>query len=112
MKIEKCIDFSSSNLMWDGENRGIFKLISTLLYKNEKKSNSLFVLSESVLAGNVYANSDLMKIPPYLFQVGGSISEQIIFRTFLPNRKKKLRIREKYYDDSYGNPFFSNFQFY
>ena len=94
MKIEKCIDFSSSNLMWDGENRGIFKLISTLLYKN-KKSNSLFVLSESVLAGNVYANSDLMKIPPYLFQVCGSISEQIIFRTFLPNRKKQLRIKEK-----------------
>ena len=84
------INFSKSNIFWDGPSRGIFKLVSVLRLNlgKSKKPETTFGLGESVLAGNMYVSEGLLKQPPYLFQVAGSTEEQYIFRTFLPNQKR------------------------
>ena len=84
------IDFSRSNIYWDGPSKGIFKLVSVLKINqvNSVKVETTFGLGKSVLAGNMYVSDGLLKQPAYLFQVAGSTEEQYIFRTFLPNQKK------------------------
>ena len=84
------IDFSKSNIYWDGTSKGIFKLVSVLKINRLKseKSETIFGLADSVLAGNMYVSEGLVKQPSYLFQLAGSSWEQYIFRTFLPNQKK------------------------
>ena len=84
------IDFSRSNIYWDGPSRGIFKLVSTLQVKKTKssKGEKTYGLGESVLAGNMYVSDGLLKEPSYFFQVAGSTDEQYIFRTFMPNQKR------------------------
>jgi len=86
------IDFSNSNIFWDGPSKGIFKLVSVLRLNlgNSKEPETIFGLGESVLAGNMYVSEGLLKQPPYLFQVAGSTDEQYIFRTILPNQKKSI----------------------
>ena len=86
------INFSKSNIFWDGPSKGIFKLISVLRLNlgKSKKPETTFGLGESVLAGNMYVSEGLLKQPPYLFQVAGSTEEQYIFRSILPNQKKSL----------------------
>jgi len=84
------IDFSKSNIFWDGPSKGIFKLVSVLILNlgNSETTETTFGLGESVLAGNMYVSEGLLKQPPYLFQVAGSTEEQYIFRSILPNQKK------------------------
>ena len=88
--LEDRIDFSRSNIYWDGPSKGIFKLVSVLRINRENsvKVETIFGLGKSVLAGNMYVSDGLLKQPTYLFQVAGSTQEQYIFRTFLPNQKK------------------------
>ena len=83
------INFSRSNIYWDGPSKGIFKLVSVLKINqvNSVKVETTFGLGKSVLAGNMYVSDGLLKQPTYLFQLAGSTVEQIIFRTFLPNQK-------------------------
>ena len=92
MKQYERIDFSKSNIFWDGPSKGIFKLVSVLRLNlgNSKKAVTTFGLGESVLAGNMYVSEGLLKQPPYLFQVAGSTEEQYIFRSILPNQKKSI----------------------
>ena len=92
MKQYERIDFSKSNIFWDGPSKGIFKLVSVLRLNigNSKKTETTFGLGESVLAGNMYVSEGLLKQPPYLFQVAGSTEEQYIFRSILPNQKKSI----------------------
>ena len=90
MKQYERIDFSKSNIFWEGASNGIFKLVSVLRLNlgNSEKTETTFGLGESVLAGNMYVSEGLLKQPPYLFQVAGSTEEQYIFRSILPNQKK------------------------
>ena len=92
MKQYERIDFSKSNIFWDGPSKGIFKLVSVLILNsgNSEKTETIFGLGESVLAGNMYVSEGLLKQPPYLFQVAGSTEEQYIFRSILPNQKKSI----------------------
>ena len=92
MKQYKRVDFSKSNIFWDGPSKGIFKLVSVLILNlgNSEKTETTFGLGESVLAGNMYVSEGLLKQPPYLFQVAGSTEEQYIFRSILPNQKKSI----------------------
>ena len=89
-KQTKRIDFSNSNLSWGGPSRGIFNLTSILTVQvdHDKESIKTFGLGHSVLAGNMYVEKGLLKQPPYMFQVAGSISEQRIYRTFISNQIK------------------------
>ena len=62
-------DFDKSFIGWFGESNGKFKLASTLTYYNNLNEKVTYGLSQSVLAGNVYGKSDLIKNPYYIFQV-------------------------------------------
>ena len=101
------VDFINSNIGWGGPSQGIFCLISLLTYKVKKEEDrqELFGLSQAVLAGNMYSDKELLKQPPYIFQVSGSISKQKIYRTYLPDRIKN----NKTIDDSDNVPF-NNFK--
>ena len=95
------IDFSKSNIYWEGPSKGIFKLVSVLKVSsvNTLKDENTYGLGESVLAGNMYVSDGLLKQPPYLFQVAGSNDSQTIFRTFLTkiHSKKFLGKTKKNY---------------
>jgi hypothetical protein len=108
------IDFTRSNLSWGGDSKGIFNLVSLLNYQkdDDKNDNHTVGLAQAVLAGNMYVEKDLLKQPPYLFQVAGSIKEQNIFRSFIPNRvKRKLPdlTKKKLTDDTHGKRLFEEF---
>ena len=107
----KRIDFTRSNLSWSGPSKGIFNLVSLLNYQREddEKSTHTVGLSQAVLAGNMYVDKELLKEPPYLFQVAGSIQEQRIFRSFIPDQvKRKLSnwMKKNLTGDTYGKPLF------
>ena len=71
------INFSRSNIYWDGPSKGIFKLVSMLRIsqENTKKIEKIFGLDYRGLAGNMYVSEGLIKEPAYLFQVAGSTEE-------------------------------------
>ena len=85
------INFSRSHMQWGGASKGIFKLVAVLSVNKEGSPESKIVygLGQSVLAGNMYVEKGLLKQPPYLFQVAGSINEQYVFRTLIPNHNTK-----------------------
>ena len=70
MKQYERIDFSKSNIFWDGPSKGIFKLVSVLILNlgNSEKTETTFGLGESVFAGNMCVSGGLLKQPPYLFR--------------------------------------------
>ena len=87
------IDFNKSSISWDGESKGIFKLESIITYINDSNKKILYGLANSVLAGNVYSQKNLIKKPFYLFQVYGNSKTQKIFRTDLSiNNYNKLEL--------------------
>ena len=109
------VDFANSHLSWGGSSKGIFKLVSLLKSrkKGEGKLSNSFGLGRSVLAGNMYAGKNLLKEPPYLFQVAGSDKEQWIYRTYLPVRGRKklpLWVKRNKTGDNYGKPLLKEFQ--
>ena len=79
------IDFQRSDLRWvtkKDKSQGCFRVEALMrLYPNGSTSSSLFVLGAPVLAGNMYVAGGLCKNPPYMFQVAGSQSNHVIFRT-------------------------------
>ena len=58
--------------------------------KDKGKQFTTYGLGQSVLAGNMYVEKNLLKKPPYLFQVAGNHDQQIIYRSDIPYIKKKL----------------------
>ena len=100
------VDFNCSNLSWGGVSQGTFKLVSLINYGEKDNDKNLHVLglSQIVMAGNMYAKKNLLKQPPYLFQVAGSLQKQIIFRSYISDDIKNNQI-----NDSYGNPLFEDF---
>lgn len=111
----KRVDFTKSNLSWGGPSRGIFNLASVLTveYYDNKIYTKTIGLGHSVLAGNMYVEKDLLKQPPYLFQVAGSVSEQHIYRTFIPSLKKQKFpnwMKNDKTGDTHGEPLFKEFQ--
>tara|TARA_X000000368_G_C23022562_1_gene708678 strand:+ start:182 stop:895 length:714 start_codon:yes stop_codon:yes gene_type:complete len=109
-KISRRINFSRSSLYWEGESSGIFDLISVLKIYHENKIE-IFGLSQSVLAGNMYKKNNLLKEPPYLFQVAGSNYQQTIFRSkILTNKKSTLRLYKSEVSDTSGKPLFKIFK--
>ena len=109
------VNFTKSNLYWGGPSKGLFKLVAVLTMEREGSSTDkvTYCLGQSVLAGNMYVEKGLLKKPTYLFQVTGSLDEQIIFRTFIPNQeRKKMPNWMKKKDssgDTYGKPLFEEF---
>ena len=95
-------DFNKSSIGWFGESNGKFKLVSTLAYYDDLNKKVTYGLTQSVLAGNVYGKSNLIKNPYYFFQVLGNHKEQKILRTDLPNNKynilKSINKRKKIND--------------
>lgn len=96
------VNFKSSSLFWDGDSCGIFNLSSLLKCYESPNKFELIGLSESVLAGNMYKNSNLIKLPAYLFQVAGSDAKQTIFRSPVSGSffKKKISTNQKISDTS------------
>ena len=86
----KRIDFNSSNIVSPGTSRGVYKLVAIVKIHDLKNSDKsiTYGLGQSVLAGNMYVEKGLLKKPPYLFQISGSVNDQRIFRTFFPNTAK------------------------
>ena len=85
------IDFNKSSLGWLNSSKGVFRLVSVLKAKKDKgKQFITHGLGQSVLAGNVYAEKNLLKEPPYLFQVAGNKDQQIIYRSDIPYLKNGL----------------------
>ena len=82
-------DFNRSSICWLGDSKGIFKLISTLTYYDQLNNKIIYGLGHSVLAGNVYNQNNLVKVPYYTFQVFGNNKKQKILRTDLINNKFK-----------------------
>ena len=110
----KRIDFTKSNLSWSGPSKGIFNLVSLLNYQREddEKSTHTVGLAQAVLSGNMYLDKELLKDPPYLFQVAGSIKEQRIFRSFIPDRAKRkfpAWMKKNLTGDTHGEPLFDEF---
>ena len=105
-------DLNKSNLRWSGNSEGIFNLVSLTKLKFTQTSNAeiIFGLGNSVMAGNVYHSKNLLKQPPYLFQLAGSFNYQIIYRTFLKYRSNFSYNNEKNIDDSYRENLFDKFQ--
>ena len=111
----KRIDFTNSNLSWGGRSRGIFNLVSvlTMQHDGDETGTNTYGLGQSVLAGNMYSEKELLKQPPYLFQVAGSTSEQRIYRTLISNRHKRNApdwMKNDKTGDTYGEPLFKEFQ--
>lgn len=79
------VDFNKSSVAWLRESTGIFKLASILSVCFKGSEADTFVLTENILAGNVYAKKGLIKNPPYLFQLVASNTYQKILRTDLDN---------------------------
>jgi len=80
-------DFEKSFICWSGKSEGKFKIVSILNYRNELNKKITFGLTQNVLAGNVYNPVNLIKNPPYLFQLISNNENQKIFRTDLPSNK-------------------------
>jgi len=111
------INFTKSNLLWSGSSSGIFNLSAVLKFyiKNNKKKTNIFCLSQPVLAGNMYSDKELLKNPPYLFQIAGSKNEQTIYRSYIPNRIDKMKnkfFNKKILNDTNGKPLFDSFEIY
>ena len=114
--LSKRINFSSSHMHWGGASKGIFKLVAVLTVHREgsREGKIVYGLGQSVLAGNMYVDKGLLKQLPYLFQVAGSINEQHIFRTLIPNQPTSRKIpkwmcHETGTGDTYGQPLFDKF---
>jgi len=111
----KRVDFNHSNIISPGTSIGLHKLVSILRINNLEKNNKIktYGLGQSVLAGNMYVKKGLLKTPPYLFQISGSISEQKIFRTLLPNSKNRKIpkwVKNDSTGDTYGKPLVKDFK--
>ena len=111
MKDPQIVDFNKSSVSWLGESAGIFKLASILSVFCKGSETDTFVLTEHVLAGNVYAKKGLVKKPPYLFQLVASSKYQKILRTDLdsdiPGIPRRILSRKQILD-SEGNLFKDN----
>jgi len=102
-------NFEKSSISWFGNSDGKFKICSILKYTNNKET---FALSEAVLAGNVYSLNNLIKNPPYLFQIIGNNENQKILRTDLPKNKfesKKNFLQRNKIKDTESGKLFENF---
>ena len=82
----KHIDFSDSYLTWltrKGASYGRFQVESTCTIRCfDLEKTETYYLAPAVIAGNVYAQNDLVKQPVYLFQIAASKQRHAIFRTF------------------------------
>mgnify|MGYP001331755201 CR=1 FL=1 len=106
-------DFNKSSISWLGASKGIFRLISVLTYYDKLNNKISYGLSESVLAGNVYGQDNLIKVPYYMFQVYGNSSKQKILRTDLAIntfRNKNIFIKRKKINDTNFNKIFDKFK--
>ena len=87
----KRIDFNSSNIISPGSSTGIYKLVSILIMNDLKNNDKCITygLGQGVLAGNMFIEKGLLKKPPYLFQILGSVNDQKIFRTSCSPQSKQ-----------------------
>lgn len=79
-------DFDSSFFLWYSENEdthGRFKIESICEITDKKNGQVVkYFLLNGVMAGNVYSDKDLIKVPPYYFNAIFSESEYKIFRVY------------------------------
>ena len=85
----KRIDFSASYLTWltrKGRSYGRFQIDAACVIRDPCSGKSeTYYLAPAVVAGNVYAENDLVKQPIYLFQIAVSDKRHVVFRTFVPD---------------------------
>jgi len=102
------IDFGRSRIFWNHgseKSHGSFNVEAILrLYSADDNVEELFALGAGVLAGNVYATSQLIKEPSYLFQIAASNERHVIFRTFTQSKALswKALFGRGVVGDSYG----------
>ena len=82
--MSKLLDFNQSFLKWKTKenSEAVFKIESTF----KGNDGDIWYLSNSVLAGNVYADNNLPKVPMYHFLWAVSNSESIIYRYYSDNQ--------------------------
>ncbi len=84
----KRIDFAASHLTWLTKRErsyGRFQIEGVCTVRaDHPDAEETFCLAPAVVAGNVYAENDLIKSPPYLFQIVASKNRHVIFRTYVP----------------------------
>lgn len=80
------IDFDTSFFVWYSEKEDTYGKfgIESLCEITDKKNGQVekYFLLNGVMAGNVYSNKDLIKVPPYYFNAIFSESEHKIFRVY------------------------------
>lgn len=93
--MSKLLDFNQSFLKWKTKeySEAIFKIESTF----KANDGIIWYLSSSVLAGNVYADNNLPKIPMYHFLWALSNSESIIYR-YYNNNQNHSRITNNWFN--------------
>lgn len=79
------VDFRCSSLRWitrGVRSHGALRIESTLqLLSADGLEEESYALGAGVLAANMYVPSDLLKTPPYLFQIAASQTQHVIYRT-------------------------------
>ena len=114
MNSSEIVDFNKSNFSWLGDSKGKFKIASIISITKETTIKNRYILTENVLAGNVYSKNNLIKTPSYLFQVIASKKYQKIFRTDLDSKFFDLSPKNLFRRnilDSEGNIFGDNLNF-
>ena len=114
MNSSEIVDFNKSNFSWLGDSKGKFKIASIISITKETAIRNRYILTENVLAGNVYSKNNLIKTPSYLFQVIASKNYQKIFRTDLDTKFFDLspkNLFRKNILDTEGNIFGNNLNF-
>ena len=83
------LDFNNSSIGWELKKGsiGLFKLDCKLKIK---KTNQLYYLAKTVVAGNVYSKSILPIIPNYNYQWAINGQKRIVFRNFKNKNRQKL----------------------
>ena len=114
MNSNKIVDFSKSDFSWLGDSKGKFKIASIITITKERTIKNRYILTENVLAGNVYSEKNLIKTPSYLFQLIASKKYQKIFRTDLDSKFYNLSLKNLFRSnilDTEGNIFGDNLNF-
>ncbi len=99
-------NFNNSFIGWNGTEKGQFKLNSILKIKHFNGKIETFGMGEGVLACNVYQEKNLIKSPPYFFQLIGNKDRQKILRTDI---KSTIKNKKKEIKDSNFGFLFKNF---
>ena len=115
MGYKQRIDFNDSRIYWNHGSElshGIFRVEAILrLIDKHNCIEDTYALSTGVLAGNMYAQTRLVKCPSYYFQIAASNTNHVIFRTDTKKTseiKRFLSFRNDVFDSKGRNNLFKS----